>query len=88
MSFTEIIEQINSTESEREKMFEGKVVTWKLGAGYGFIERSDGERPNIFCHAQQLATGGDSLAIGTRVRFDIATNLRNGKLHATNVTPI
>jgi cold shock CspA family protein len=87
MNFQNIIQHINR-ESEREMLLEGKIITWRSSAGYGFIERADGEKPNVFVHSQQITTGGDSLAVGTRVKFNLATNLRNQKLHAVDVTPI
>jgi cold shock CspA family protein len=86
-SFQTIIKKIN-TESEREMLLEGKIIKWNNSAGYGWIERLDGGLPNVFVHSQQLATGGDSLPVGTRVKFNMATNLRNQKLHAVDVTPI
>jgi cold shock CspA family protein len=69
-------------------MLEGEVRAWFNAKGYGFLQRLDGERPDVFRHATQLIQGAESLPVGQRVRFDLASNIRNGKTHAVNVKMI
>ena len=63
-------------------MLEGEIIKW-FDKGYGFIQRADGELPNIYCHVSQISHG--DLQIGDRVRFDLATDLRTKKTQAVNV---
>ncbi|MFZ1209029.1 MAG: hypothetical protein WAN94_12945, partial [Pseudolabrys sp.] len=51
------------------------------------LQRLDGENPDVFCHATQLMHGADSLPVGQRVRFDLASNVRRAaRLTPLNVT--
>jgi cold shock CspA family protein len=77
MNFQTVIEKINSTESERE-MFTGVIKKWDR-RGYGFVARDDNEQ-DIFIHVSVLPEGRDSLPEGTRIEFQPASNIRNGKL--------
>ena len=66
-----------------EKMFAGTVKFWSR-RGYGFAARDDGEA-DVFVHVSELPPEVEWLAEGTRVKFNLATNLRTHKLQAINV---
>jgi CspA family cold shock protein len=78
MSFIEILQQINNIESERKFMFTGVIRKWDR-RGYGFVQRDDGQQ-DIFLHVSALPDGRDSLPEGTRVEFQPASNVRDGRL--------
>ena len=56
--------------------FSSSVARSSVAAGKRFLQRLDGEKPDVFCHATQLMHGADSLPVGQRVRFDLASNVR------------
>jgi cold shock CspA family protein len=78
MNFQTIISKINTDKVSEEKMFTGYVKFWSH-RGYGFVTRDD-DHSDIFLHVSQLPDGRDSLAEGTRIEFQPASNIRNGKL--------
>ncbi|MGB8758723.1 MAG: hypothetical protein WCD26_24155 [Pseudolabrys sp.] len=64
--------------------FSSSVARSSVAAGKRFLQRLDGEKPDVFCHATQLMHGADSLPVGQRVRFDLASNVRR----AARLTPL
>jgi cold shock CspA family protein len=56
--------------------FNSSVARSSVAAGKWFLQRLDGEKPDVFCHATHLMHGADSLPVGQRVRFDLASNVR------------
>ena len=62
--------------------FSSSVARSSVAAGKWFLQRLDGEKPDVFCHATQLMHGADSLPVGQRVRFDLASNVRRAATHA------
>jgi cold shock CspA family protein len=67
--------------------FSSSVARSSVAAGKWFLQRLDGEKPDVFCHATQLMHGADSLPVGQRVRFDLASNVRRAaRLTPLNVT--
>ena len=76
MNFENIVQQINK-ESEKEFMFTGFIKKWDR-RGYGFVQRDDSER-DIFLHVSALPDGRESLAEGTRVEFQPASDVRSGR---------
>lgn len=68
--------------SRRRGHFSSSVARSSVAAGKWFLQRLDGEKPDVFCHATQLMHGADSLPVGQRVRFDLASNVRRA------VTPL
>lgn len=67
-------------------MLNGKIATWNLERGFGFIECDDGG-VDIFVHCSGLADRlRDHLPVGSRVSFDIARNDYTKKQQAINVT--
>ena len=59
---------------------QGKCIFWNHDRGYGFLKGDDGE--DYFAHVTALL-GGQSLE--TCVEFELATNLRNKRIHAAQV---
>ena len=63
----------------------GKITTWNLERGFGFIERDDGGA-DIFVHCRDLSDRSrDHLPVGTRVSFEIVHE-RAGKQRAIDVS--
>ena len=61
----------------------GKIATWNLERGFGFVEIESGGK--FFVHCSNLADRScDHLSVGMRVSFDVARSERRGKLHAVN----
>jgi cold shock CspA family protein len=58
-------------------MFIGVVISYQAGRGYGFlkVENGNGSDPHCFFHVSELrrATGQETIAVGTRVAFDIGS---------------
>jgi CspA family cold shock protein len=64
----------------------GKIATWNLERGFGFIKCDDGGA-DVFVHCSDLSDlSRDHLPVGTRVSFDIAPPDRSGKQRAINVS--
>ena len=54
----------------------GTVKFWKPESGYGFIAQDGGDAaPDVFVHASEVQ----------RVRFNVASNPKNGRDHATDL---
>ena len=65
----------------------GKVKWFNAKKGYGFICDEDGV--DVFVHFSAINVDGfKTLADGQKVSFDIEEDSKNGKLRASNVTPI
>jgi cold shock CspA family protein len=62
---------------------QGKVKTWVVAKGYGFIAPDDGG-DDLFVHHSQLKDGLDRLAIGARLEFDAARQ-PDGRVRAVTV---
>lgn len=66
----------------------GVVVVWNSERGFGFVARVDGGA-DVFVHCSNLVDKSrDHLPIGTRVKFDLEKDERNGKLRAVNVAQL
>jgi cold shock CspA family protein len=78
----ELADQITEYGRAVAGQFSSSVARSSVAAGKWFLQRLDGEKPDVFCHATQLMQGADSLPVGQRVRFDLASNVRRA------VTPL
>ena len=65
----------------------GIVKRWVADRGFGFITASDGSG-DIFVHYSGLTGGRRELCIGDEVEFNIASDVRTGKLQASEVRVI
>jgi CspA family cold shock protein len=61
----------------------GEVVAFDDAAGFGTVRSSDGE---YFFHCTAIADGSRTIAVGTRVFFDVVPG-RRGLWEASNVAP-
>lgn len=62
----------------------GRVKFFSTVKGYGFIERDDGQRPDVFVHAKNLPDGIVELEPDQKVSFIIGPG-KDGKSRATKV---
>ena len=69
--------------TQQQQQDHGIVRTWFVDNAFGFI-RPDRGGPDVFVNLRKVA-GGQSLCCGDRVRYELATNPRNGKLEAIDV---
>lgn len=68
-------------------MAEGTVKWFSPEKGYGFISQADGE--DLFVHFSEIKMDGyKTLEEGARVQFEVVTTGSNGKLQASNVSPL
>lgn len=66
----------------------GTVKWFNAGKGYGFISNDEGGE-DIFVHFSAINIDGfKTLKDGQKVSFDVSEDAGNGKLRASNVTPI
>lgn len=66
----------------------GTVKWFNAGKGYGFISNDEGGE-DIFVHFSAIQVEGfKTLQDGQKVSFEVEEDKNNGKLRATNVTPI
>ncbi len=66
----------------------GTVKWFNASKGYGFISNDEGGE-DVFVHFSAIQTEGfKTLQDGQKVSFEVETDARNGKLRASNVTPI
>jgi cold shock CspA family protein len=61
----------------------GKIKSWNEDRGFGFIVPDDGGK-DVFCHINDNDTQHDSVAVGTRVEFNV-TPAKDGRLRASDV---
>jgi cold shock protein len=67
-------------------MVTGKVVRFDRGRGYGFIA-PDAGGDDVFVHANELETDGATVAVGTRVEFEVIEGERGPKAYGVRVLP-
>lgn len=66
----------------------GTVKWFNAGKGYGFISNEEGGE-DVFVHFSAIQVEGyKTLKDGQKVSFEVETDEKNGKLRASNVTPI
>lgn len=66
----------------------GTVKWFNAGKGYGFISNDEGGE-DIFVHYSAIQIDGfKTLQDGQKVSFEVEEDKGNGKLRASNVTPI
>ncbi len=66
----------------------GSVKWFNASKGYGFISNDEGGE-DIFVHFSAINVEGfKTLKDGQKVSFEVERDEKNGKLRATNVTPI
>ncbi len=66
----------------------GSVKWFNASKGYGFISADEGGE-DIFVHFSAINVEGfKTLKDGQKVSFEVGKDENNGKLRATNVTPI
>lgn len=64
----------------------GKIVSWKVDNGYGFIEPTDGGK-QVFVHIKSMSSKLIPPTIGQFVYFELSTD-QQGRICAENVQPI
>ena len=66
----------------------GSVKWFNASKGYGFLTSDEGGE-DIFVHFSEINVEGfKTLKDGTKVIFEVVREEKNGKLRATNVTPV
>jgi CspA family cold shock protein len=66
----------------------GSVKWFNASKGYGFLTSDEGGE-DIFVHFSEINVEGfKTLKDGTKVTFEVVREEKNGKLRATNVTPV
>lgn len=66
----------------------GTVKWFNAGKGYGFISNDEGGE-DIFVHYSAIQVEGfKTLQDGQKVSFEVEEDKNNGKLRASNVTPV
>ena len=65
-----------------KQMITGTVKFFNVSKGFGFIEPDDGSK-DAFVHATALERAGmTSLSEGQKVRFELVSDARSGKMSA------
>ncbi|WP_190812428.1 cold-shock protein [Saccharopolyspora pogona] len=69
-------------------MLTGRIVRFEEERGFGFIAQDGGSQEDVFFHIDSLGRGWSSLAIGTRVTFDVMEGQRGLKAYNVNVVEV
>ena len=75
------------SQTQRTYTKTGIAKRWVADRGFGFITANDGSG-DIFVHYSGIADGRRELCIGDEVEFNIASDVRTGKLQASEVRVI
>ncbi|QIZ39137.1 cold-shock protein [Saccharopolyspora sp. ASAGF58] len=66
-------------------MLTGRIVRFEEERGFGFIAQDGGSQEDVFFHIDSLGRGWSSLAIGTRVTFEVMEGQRGLKAYNVHV---
>ncbi|PKW18004.1 cold-shock protein [Saccharopolyspora spinosa] len=66
-------------------MLTGRIVRFDEERGFGFIAQDGGSQEDVFFHIDSLSRGWSSLAIGTRVTFDVMEGQRGLKAYNLHI---
>ena len=69
-------------------MYTGTVKWFNATKGFGFIQPDDGSK-DAFVHISAVERAGlNGLNEGQKIRFDLVSDQRSGKLSADNLRPV
>lgn len=68
-------------------MYTGTVKWFNATKGFGFIQPDDGGK-DAFVHISAVERAGLNLVEGQKIRFDLVSDRRSGKLSADNLRPV
>lgn len=69
-------------------MLTGRIVRFDEERGFGFIAQDGGSQEDVFFHVDSLGRGWSSLAIGTRVTFEVVEGQRGLKAYNLHVVEV